>query len=209
VPIGNGLGIEGLVAQIKPLFTKESALVRWVALRGALADLYIQTVDPSSAGAPFYPVVEVAMGVGHVSDPDTDDRWSEHLDVGPAWVSRVSQEQREAAIGLLSAVARRLFDYERFSKMNVQDVNADAMCQLDDAMALDYIAWTAVASLRLGWASEQMEAAAEPDELTVPGWYTEPLFAKSERYWDGTDWTERCRVAEGRNYLEVVVPLRP
>ena len=68
-PIGDGLGMEGLAAKIAPLFERERSLLRWVALRGAFTDMYINTIDPASRVLPFFPVVERTMGVGHISDP--------------------------------------------------------------------------------------------------------------------------------------------
>ena len=47
----------------------------------------------------------------------------------------------------------------------------------------------------------------EPGRLDAAGWYAEPLFAKSERYHDGSDWTDRCRVIKGRKAREVSMPL--
>lgn len=201
VPIGDGLGMEGLVAKIKPLFARERSLVRWVALRGAFTDTYINTVDPESRVVPFYPAVETVMGVGHVAAPGAADV----IDVAPGWAARLTREQRSGAIQLFAAVQVRVFDYGRYSKMDMADVNRDRKCYLNDQMALEFIAWNAVAMLRLGIA-EQVMTAPEPDALEGPGWYTDPLWGKAERYWDGADWTSRCRVTGGR---ELSSDLRP
>ena len=91
--------------------------------------------------------------------------------------------------------------------MSVQDVNADPRCQIPKAAALDCIAWSAIALLRLGVAHQLFPQVPEPDALPKPGWYTEPLFAKSERFWDGSDWTSRCRVRDGGRFNEIDVPL--
>ncbi len=203
-PIGDGLGMEELVSILAPIFDREHSLIRWVALRGALTTLYITTVDPESRAVPFSPVVERVMGVGEVSHPNASEPV---FDVAPDWVPRLSNQQREAAIGVFVAVARRLFDYDRFSQLSTDDVNADPRCHLSDPVALDLIAWTSVALLRLGMAKSYLDTP-EPDALTRPGWYIEPLFAKSERYWDGSDWTPRCRVPDGRAYRELRLPLR-
>src|SRR5262249_1180871 len=69
VPIGDGAGLEELVSGIAPVFARERSLIRWVALRGAITHLYIHTWDESSRSVPFFPVVETAMGVGHLSQP--------------------------------------------------------------------------------------------------------------------------------------------
>jgi hypothetical protein len=202
-PIGDGCGMEGLVDKIAPLFEKERSLLRWVALRGALAHLYVMTVDSSSRAVPFLPVVEVAMGVGDVSAaPGTAEPV---IDVMPEWVSRLSPEQRTGVIGLFQSLVSRLFDYENYSNLTIDEVNnAPRYRAVNDAMALDYIAWSAVALLRTGLAQDIL-TAPEPDALELPGWYTDPLWGKAERYWDGTDWTERVR----SNGQEVTSRLRP
>jgi hypothetical protein len=200
-PIGDGLGMEELVARIAPLFEKERSLLRWVALRGAFTDLYINTIDPASRVLPFFPVVERTMGVGDISEPDAPEQV---IDVSPDWAPRLTQQQRKAAIGIFAAVQARAYDYGRYSKISVDEVNRDRKCYLNDAMALDFIAWSAVALLRLGIAQQLMDVP-EPDALDAPGWYTDPLFAKAKRYWDGTDWTDRC-LSLGS---EISTPLRP
>jgi hypothetical protein len=72
-------------------------------------------------------------------------------------------------------------------------------------MALDFIAWSAVALLRTELAQDFLHAP-EPDALEQPGWYTDPLWGKAQRYWDGTDWTERVRTSGGQ---EAISRLRP
>jgi hypothetical protein len=42
--------------------------------------------------------------------------------------------------------------------------------------------------------------------LTDPGWYAEPVFSKCERFWDGKDWTARCRALEGRRWESIISP---
>jgi Protein of unknown function (DUF2510) len=189
-PIGDGCGMEGLVAKIAPLFDKERSLLRWVALRGALTQLYISTVDSTSRVLPFSPTIEEAMGVVHGDGEPS-------IDVAPAWKSRLSGEQCSAVVGVFSALGIRLFDYERYSKLTVDEVNQDPRCRLNDAMALDFIVWSAVAALRTGVARDYF-AAPEPDALERAGWYTDPLWGKVQRYWDGTDWTERVRGGDGQ-----------
>jgi hypothetical protein len=81
-PIGDGLGMETLVAKIAPLFEKERSLLRWVALRGAFTDLYINTIDRASMVLPFFPTVERVMGVGQLSEPGAAEQV---IDVAPAW----------------------------------------------------------------------------------------------------------------------------
>ena len=90
-PIGDGLGMEELVAKIAPLFEKERSLLRWIALRGAFTDLYINTIDPASRVLPFFPVVEKVMGVGNISEPDAPEQV---IDVGPDWAPRLTPTPR-------------------------------------------------------------------------------------------------------------------
>lgn len=196
--------MEGLVAQIAPLFDKERSLLRWVALRGAFTHLHVLTVASSSRIVPFLPVIEVAMGVGDVSEaPGTAEPV---IDVAPEWISRLSSEQRTGVIGVFKSLVGRLFDYDRYSNLSIDDVNRDPLYRrVNDAMALDFIAWSGVALLRTGLAQD-IRTAPEPDALESPGWYTDPLWGKAQRYWDGTDWTERTRGSDGQ---EVTSRLRP
>jgi hypothetical protein len=157
--------MEKLVARIEPIFADERSLLRWVALRGAFAQLYITTVDDSSAVLSFSPAVEKAMGIGDVAPPGAAEPV---IGVGREWVSRLSAEQRQAAVGVFSALAVRLFDYERYSQMPIDEVNQDPRCRLNDAMALDFIAWSAVALLRTELAKDFLHAP-EPDALEQPG----------------------------------------
>jgi hypothetical protein len=161
-PIGDGCGMEGLVAQIAPLFAKERSLLRWVALRGALTHLYVMTVDSSSRAIPFLPMIEVAMGVGDVSEaPGTAEPV---IDVVPEWVSRLSPEQRAGVIGLFQSLVSRLFDYENYSNLSIDEVNkAPRYRVVNDAMALDYIAWSAVALLRTGLAQDILTVRTGPN----------------------------------------------
>ncbi len=195
-PIGDGLGLESLVAKIAPLFVRERSLIRWAALRGAFTELFVRIFDPGSAAAS---PAELIYAMGFILD-DTQDEAG--FAVNPQW--QVTPEQREGALGIFSSVSIRMDDYDRYSQMNIADVNADPRCQIPVAVALDAIAWSAVALLRLGIAQQVIAQVPEPDALSGPGWYTDPLWAKAERYWDGSDWTARCRLNDGR---ETSVPL--
>jgi Protein of unknown function (DUF2510) len=201
-PIGGGIGIESLVAKIEPLFSRERSLIRWIALRGAFTDMYVHTVDTASRVTPFYPVVETVMGVGNLYAPGAAE---EVIDIAPEWAAQLTVEQRTSAVTLFAGIQARVFDYERYSKMDIDDVNRDRNCHLSDQIALNFIAWTAVALLRLGIAQSQM-TAPEPDALEQPGWYADPLWGDSDRYWDGADWTSRCRAPSGK---EGLVSLHP
>lgn len=202
VPIGDGCGMERLVARIDPIFARERSLLRWVALRGAFTQLYIMTVDGSSAIIPFSPAVETAMGLGDIVPPGAAEPV---MGVGREWASRLSAEQCQAAVEVFSALALRLFDYERYSQISIDEVNQDPRCWLNDAMALDFIAWSAVALLRTELARGFLHVP-EPDALDQPGWHTDPLWGKAQRYWDGTDWTDKVRISGGQ---EGISRLRP
>ncbi len=195
-PIGDGLGLEGLVAKIAPLFTRERSLIRWVALRGAFTELFVRIFDPESAVTSR---ADLIYTMGFILD---DTQNEPRFAVNPQW--QATPEQRQDALGIFSSVSIRVEDYDRYSQMNIADVNTDPHCQISNAVALDAIAWSATALLRLGIAQQLLAQVPEPDALTEPGWYTDPLWAKAERYWDGSDWTDRCRGQDGR---QTSVPL--
>src|SRR6266496_1431183 len=48
IPIGEGLGLDELIPIIEPVFEKEPSMIRWTALRGAIAALYIDAYDRTS-----------------------------------------------------------------------------------------------------------------------------------------------------------------
>jgi hypothetical protein len=205
VPIGDGYGMEQLVSRIAPLFDKERSLLRWVALRGAFSQLYISSVDRESRTIPFSPAVEAAMGIRSVRDPASARN---AVELAPGWASRLAKDQQHAIVEIFSAVAVRVLDYDRYSQLPMGEVNQDARCRLNDAMALDFIAWTAVALLRTGQAPGFWHAP-EPDALYQPGWYTDPLWGKAQRYWDATDWTDRVRTSDGQEGTSQLRPPEP
>jgi hypothetical protein len=206
VPLGDGTGLEAVVETIRPVFSRDASLVQWVALRGALTSLYIDTLDPESRSVPFFPVVEVAMGVGHVGDVQRGD---DSLGVAPAWVPQLSADQISAAVGIFAVVQLRLYRYEEYLEMPLAAVLADPSLRMNDAIALDVIAWATVAMHRLGLGHQLQRDAPEPDLLEAPGWYTEPLWSKGERFWDGRDWTSRVRgKVDNRSYAYTEMALR-
>jgi len=198
-PVADGLGLERLVAKLTPLFEKERSLIRWIALRGAFTELFIRVLDPDSAVVPPEELEQV-MGLEGTNDAYGDS----HLNLAQPWRTALSPDQQQAALGVASSIFMRVADYNRYSKMNVTDVNADPRCRISQAVGLDCIAWSAIALLRLEIAPQFFLQVPEPDLLSKPGWYTDPLFAKSERFWDGSDWTARCRA---KNSGEVFIPL--
>jgi len=201
-PVGDGHGLEGLVAKLNPLFEREESLIRWVALRGALAEISIRILDNETAVRSPNDL-EAAMGLEWAPDGQGASR----ADISGAWHGRLTAEQRESALGIASSVLIRAEDYRRLESKSIQDVIADHSYWMSRPIALDCIAWSAIALLRLEVAQQVVSQVPEPDALVAPGWYTEPLFAKSERYWDGSDWSSRCRVQDGRQFQETTVPL--
>jgi hypothetical protein len=192
--------MEELVDLIRPLFARERMLTRWVAIRGALLFLDMSTPDDES-----WENLVGAMGLRRAADPFTNEMRTELLpmkDTAPP-------AAQEHVLGLFSSIALHVADYERVSNMSVQAVNSDAdWVRVNEAVGLDYIAWVAVAMCRTN-CIEPVLRMPEPGMLERSGWYTDPLFAKAERFWDGTDWTARMRVREGRRNIEVdPVPLR-
>jgi hypothetical protein len=196
--LGDGYGMEELVGVIAPLFARERALIRWVALRGAL--LYLDMLCPDDASMrallPHMGLRALERGNGltvRVNDP----------------AGAIDESTTGLVTGLFYSIADRWSRYAQLVEMNVADVNREPRWAVVNAsMGLDYIAWTAVAMIRSGaWAAGSMREAPEPVLLEEPGWYVDPLFAKSERFWDGGDWTQQVRALSGRRWVEVEIPL--
>jgi hypothetical protein len=201
VALGDGHGMEDLVGHIAPLFKREISLARWVAIRGAL--LFLDMIFPSDRE---WEELMPVMGLAPVNDPHTGK---------PTFVvlrqaSPVTAEAEGNILGLFWAITSRWELYAEVSEMTVQQVNADPQwARIGPGMALDFIAWTAIAMLRTGNASSELiRNMPEPGLLEQPGWYADPLFAKCERYWDGDDWADLVRVKNGRTWNESSVPLR-
>jgi Protein of unknown function (DUF2510) len=201
-PLGDGHGLEEVVAEIAPLFVRELSLVKWVALRGALTQISIQILELENA-AVLQQDLERVMGLEWVTDATGET----HMDLAQPWRTRLSSDQREAALGIASVVMIRAEDYGRIEDMTVQEVLGDPECSIPRAAAFDIIAWSAIALLRLKRVQQMFDKIPEPDALTKVGWFTDPLFGKCERYWDGSDWNSTCRVREGRQYREISTPL--
>jgi uncharacterized protein DUF2510 len=201
--IGAGSGLEGLVAKIAPLFEREQSLVRWVALRGAIAWLYREILRPSGATRSPQQLAE-AMGLAWARGPA-----GAYELVATEVSGELTGERRNVAIATANITANYLIYYQRIMQMTVPELNADAMCsQLDDDIALECIAWSAVACLRLGVDWQWLANLPEPDALTEIGWYTDPLCGIYQRYWDGWDWTSACRTRNGGEIIEYTIPLR-
>ena len=188
-PIGDGCGLEDLVRLVRPVFATDASLIPMVALRGAMTLLYQDTWQQRT-DTPFVPTVEMLMGVGHIGDIASGDPT---LGFAPETDRILSADQKEAALGIYSAVWYRLVNYEDYSRMSIDEVKQTALYP-GRAVALDIIAWVATALCRAADQTELIATYPKPDRLEAPGWYTEPVFSKADRYWDGTDWTSRCRL---------------
>ena len=151
-----------LSTEVAALFARESSLVKWVSLRGALTFLAIALEDPS------YSLSQMRAFAGH-AEPNG-----------------------------LEVLLR---SYPNIEKASFKDVLADTSLTRNNDWHLGLIEWCASAfsngQLHKTLLSGEIPAA---QELTTPGWYAEPVFAKCERYWDGGDWTNRCRILEGRKW---------
>jgi hypothetical protein len=198
VPLGDGHGMEPLVETLKPLFAGERSLLRWVALRGAL--LFLDMGFPSEAE---WRTAMFTMGLERSKSPFTGEEEVQVLErPGP-----ISPEVRSHILGLHASIVMRLGVYDQISEASLERVSRNAMWNVNDAMAFDYIAWSAVTMLRTGTAHRAFNMP-EPGMLEEPGWYAEPVFAKCERYWDGRDWTDRVRWLDRRRWIEGNSPLR-
>jgi len=214
--VGDGNGLEGLVAKIAPLFEREQSLIRWVALRGAFFWLYAPIFAPDAAqrGAATKSPEELAevMGLAWVDaagQPYTASSTGKVLLKAQEPARQMPIEQRNVAVAIATMTTTFATEYPRLPKMTSEQVNADPKCTtLNDVIALDCIAWSAVALLRLNLAQLVFAKIPEPDALPEPGWHTDPVTGKFERYWDGSDWTSACRRQEGRRFAEFTVPLR-
>ncbi len=185
---------------VRPLFTHEPSMIRWTALRGALLYLdMVATTDQDWAG------VAELMGLHVTSGPNGQP------DVTlPPHLSNLPEQVQQNIMGLFWSITRRWGTYEQIAQMNIAAVNGDPdLARVNDAVALDYIAWTAVAMHRTGQMNSGIiQGMPEPGRLEQPGYYIDPLFAKAERYWDGHDWTAQCRVRDGRSWSYVEQALR-
>ena len=188
VPIGDGAGMEALVALIRPVFAGDASMMRWVANRGALAFLNAQYLESSEGRAAGEMSLWRVMGI---DVRPTDEGGLEPIAYEPPGSPPLSSDTRNAIVGLFVSIDARLEHYARFEDMSIPALTADPLFAISPVVALDYIAWSAVTALR-DEVAENLMALPEPSGFAGPGWYTEPVFAKSERYWDG-DWTERCR----------------
>lgn len=199
---GSGLGV--LVEVIAPLFRREQQMIRWVALRGAVTSLYSATIMHRTS-TDALDTLAGAMGLRLMDAPNVPDGRLCAVALAPG---QLPGRRLGPALVLGNTVVGLLQDYKRFVDMPVpvEDTIAHpAFAALTDAGGLECIAWSAVALLRTGHAQRVLPKVPEPDPLTGPGWYPEPVFGYGERYWDGTDWTSLVRDNPGH---ETTLPLR-
>ena len=116
----------------------------------------------------------------------------------------------KAAHWLGAPYTDELEESEALARRQDEEISTDRVKQLprlfpSPLVALDIIAWSAAAMWRIEAAQRLVQGIPEPERLDEPGWYTEPLFAKAERYWDGRDWTSRVRTSAGEP--EIVLEL--
>ena len=96
-------------------------------------------------------------------------------------------------------------NYEvRISGLSFKDVIADTSLVKTNDWHLDFISWAA--TVFVGGKLYHMIQIPPAQILDVPAWYAEPVFAKSERFWDGNDWTSKCRVQDGRRWRLINSP---
>jgi hypothetical protein len=104
-------------------------------------------------------------------------------------------------------LAQLLSMYGDIEKLSFQQVAGHSLLgSLTPSWALTMITWSASAMTRTR-AADNFTAVPEPDALTQPGWYTEPVFAKAQRYWNGNDWEARVRSLEGNTWHAVNLAL--
>ena len=203
LPLSDAHGVLELVAIIEPMYRTERSLLRWVALRGALASM-------SQLGPQAWDTFMECVGL------EETERNGESIVTLRKGLSSGTAGEQNAAAGLHHSFMSRLVRYDEISAMSISDVNTARNFMspgvINDAMALDYIVYAATVLLRMegkGMIPSVLDQVPLPSRLDRPGWYVDPMFAKSHRYWDGRDWTSRMRVhMDGRtHYAEQ--PLRP
>jgi hypothetical protein len=195
-PLGDGYGMEELVEAIQPLFVNERSLVKWVGLRGALPALW-------QCGPDVWELASEAVGLVY-RDYGEEGEWEV-----AATPSDMNQEAVGQALGLHATIMMKVSNYDEIQELSLDEVRTDPRWFLSSINALhgfDFIAWTAIVLARLdgrGLLPPVIGTPPPPSALEQPGWYVDPMFAKGDRYWDGTDWTPDCRQPGGRGNLGV------
>jgi Protein of unknown function (DUF2510) len=93
----------------------------------------------------------------------------------------------------------------KISQLSFDDVLADPNLVKEDDWHLDFITWAAKVLVG-GGIKHLIVMIPQAQALDVPAWYTEPVFAKCERFWNGTDWTTKCRLLDGKRWRLINSP---
>lgn len=197
--LGDGTGMEELVEVVTPIFKGEEALIRWTALRGALPALW-------SCGPPVWDEVAAAVGLEWMEQgPSGSGEW------GPNAANQMLPASAiQAGIGLQASVMMKVANYDEIKTWDADRLISDPSTYLNTIMGLECIAWVAVAMHRVdrkGLLPPLVVDPPQPSALEGAGWYVDPLFAKADRYYDGTGWTPRCRARPGTGRQEWTQPL--
>jgi hypothetical protein len=166
---------------------------------GRRARIFGEAIEIAKQGGDF------RSGVGHLLAKEaTFIKWASLR--GALMYISIALEDPERSLGDLRAYAGAaepagavdlLRDYEsRISSLSFNDVIADPNLVKTNDWHLDFISWAA--KVFVGGQLSNMIQIPPAQALDVPAWYAEPVFAKSERFWDGNDWTSKCRVQDGR-----------
>ena len=198
-PLAHWLGLQPASDVVHDLLRQDRSLAAWVA-RDCLVtlDALLHGMDPSQDDA-----LETALGAaGLRSGPVIDPFEAEH----------VPPKATEDVLRLANRVLSIFFAFERAdgsgrAHRGFYERMFAARSMSAALMAHDIAAWTAVVIGRLvhtGYLDEMPWMAPEfhrVPAMTVPDWYPNPFQmgeiingeAAWQRYWDGTDWTDRIR----------------
>ena len=104
----------------------------------------------------------------------------------------------DGALGLIGGCEGRV------ATLSFSDVIADPDLVKTNDWHLDFVSWAAKAFV--GGKLYARVVIPPAQVLDVPAWYAEPVFAKCERFWDGSDWSSKCRMQDGRVWRIVNSP---
>lgn len=199
-PLGDGSGLEELTRFVGSVMAKERSLIRGVGLRGAIANLW-------QCGPEAWQQMSAAVGLSHEGE-------------GPAahWTfgeqgAELSRDRRDAALGLHASIMLKVANYDEIQTLSLDAVKSDHrwfLSSMTESHGLDYIAWAAIVICRLdsqGLLPPAVATPPMPSRLDSAGWFVDPMFAKCDRYWDGEDWTDRCRFLSNSRMKEVSTAL--
>ncbi|HUC14656.1 MAG TPA: DUF2510 domain-containing protein [Acidimicrobiales bacterium] len=134
---------------------------------------------------------------------------------GLAFVS-IALEDPDLSLAQLTRFAKRpppkdtenlLARYPKIESASFSDVLGDPTLFRNHDWHIDFTAWCAAAFAGGNLHRTVLQADIPPAQaLTDPGWYAEPVFSKCERYWDGRDWSARCRALRDKQWVSLVSP---